>query len=189
MFIICTLSLAEIKDKNRRIEELISEMSCGRISAMGELYELIKADVYAYALSKTGHRENAEDIMQDTFVQIYKYAAQYRPQGKPMAWIVTIELNLIRRRQQLSARTVSLDDSIASGQEEEDFAQSVINNEFLRTVMRALSEDEREVITLHINSGLKHREIAEILEKPLSTVLSRYNRAIRKLQAIVKEKT
>ena len=55
--------------------------------------------------------------------------------------------------------------------------------------MKSLNEEEREVISLHVVSGFKHREIAALLQKPLSTILSKYNRAIKKLQMIVKEET
>ena len=162
-------------------------MSQGKVSAMGDLYALIKTDVFAYALSKTGNKPDAEDVTQDTFVQIYKNAALYRPMGKPMAWVVTVELNLIRRRAHIANRVTPLDETLAYEEaEEEDFRTRIINNEFLRRILTVLNEEEREVISLHIVSGLKHREIAEILGKPLSTVLSKYNRAIRKLQERVK---
>ena len=108
--------------------------------------------------------------------------------GKPLAWIFTIEMNLIRRQWGKNQRFVPLDESIEIESDDGDFADSVINNEFLRQVLSTLSEEEREVITLHIVSGLKHREIAKLLGKPLSTVLSKYNRAIKKLQIQIKEK-
>ena len=47
-----------------------------------------------------------------------------------------------------------------------------------------LNEEEREVVVLHLVSGLKHREIAKMLDKPLSTILSKYNRAIAKLKTV-----
>ena len=174
--------------RNTRIEALLQILSEGNAAAMGQLYDLIRTDVFAYALSKTGNRHDAEDVTQDTFVRVYKYAKQYRPQGKPMAWIITIERNLISRRFQLNQRTVSFDDRLNDAPDTGDFEQRVINNEFLRRLLSNLDETEREIIVLHIVSGLKHREIAKLLNKPLSTVLSKYNRAIKKLQAIVKEK-
>ena len=48
--------------------------------------------------------------------------------------------------------------------------------------MRLLSDEERQVVMLHAVSGLRHREIATLLEQPLSTVLSRYHRALAKLR-------
>ncbi|MBR2716874.1 MAG: sigma-70 family RNA polymerase sigma factor, partial [Oscillospiraceae bacterium] len=52
----------------------------------------------------------------------------------------------------------------------------------LETAFRVLSEEERQIIMLHAVSGLKHREISELLQRPLSTVLSRYSRGIKKLR-------
>ena len=61
--------------------------------------KLIKTDVFAYALSGTGNKADAEDVMQNVFLQIYRNATRYVPEGKPMAWIFTIEINLIIRFQ------------------------------------------------------------------------------------------
>ena len=187
MFVIFALGAEEIQDKNSRIEELLATIANGDTASMGLLYDLIKTDVFAYALSKMGNKHDADDIMQDTFVQVYKYAKQYTPKGKPMAWIIRIELNLIRRHFQLKSRTTPFDESFENTPSGENFEEGVINNAFLREIMKTLNEEEREVITLHIVSGMKHREIAKLLEKPLSTVLSKYNRAIKKLQLVVKE--
>ena len=161
-------------------------MALGEASAMGEMYDMIKTDVYSYALSKLGNKANAEDITQDTFLRVYENAARYQPQGKPMAWIFTVELNLIRRMYQLEKNPLSLDEAIETGAEDDEF-ERIVDNDLLRTVMRCLNSEEREVVSLHVVSGMKHREIAKLLGAPLSTVLSRYNRAIKKLQAAVKE--
>ena len=59
--------------------------------------------------------------------------------------------------------------------------------ENMEQMLKHLNEFEREVIMLHIVSDLKFREIASQLNKPLSTILSKYNRAIKKLQNIIKE--
>lgn len=179
----------EAHSRDTIAEALIARMSKGEMSAMGDLYELIKKDVYAYALSKTANRENAEDVVHDTFVQVWKNATQYRPMGKPLAWIFTIETNLIYRQYNENKATVPLDDAIEVETERDDFSDGVIDNEFLSEMMITLSDEEREIIALHIVSGLKHREVAKLLGKPLSTVLSRYNRAIKKLQAQIKEET
>ena len=186
MLVIYTLTSEEISNRDRRIEEMIAIMAQGDISALGGLYELIRTDVYAFALSKLGRREDAEDITHDTFVRIWQNAPAYAPQGKPMAWILTVELNLIRRACQLEGRTVEME-SLAEQEDSENFVEDVIQNEFLRELMRALTPDEREVVVLHVVSGRKHREIADLLGCPLSTVLSRYNRAMKKLQVLVKE--
>ncbi len=187
MIVIYALTTEECQNKNAQVEKTLAAISSGDTASMGVLYDLIKTDVFAYALSKLGNKQDADDVMQDTFVQIYKHAKQYTPKGKPMAWIIKIELNLIRRHFQLKQRTVNFDESFENMSTGEDFEQGVINNSFLQQLMKTLNDEEREVITLHVVSGFKHREIATLLQKPLSTVLSKYNRAIKKLQVIVKE--
>ena len=187
MLILCALSEEQLHNKSSRAERLIECMAHGDMAAMGELYELLKTDVFAYALSKAASREDAEDVMQDTFVQIWKSAAQYKPQGKPLAWIFTIEINLIRRQFKRQEKLLSFDEAIETVANGSSFSREVIDNEFLCHLMRCLSSDEREIITLHVVSGLKHREIAQLLQKPLSTVLSKYNRGLKKLQKTVRK--
>ena len=53
----------------------------------------------------------------------------------------------------------------------------------LQQALATLGEEERRIILLHAVTGLKHREIAALLELPLSTVLSKYNRALKKMRA------
>lgn len=187
MLILYTVLSDEAPDaRERRIEDCLSAMAEGDVSAMGGLYELIKTDVYAFALSKTAHREDAEDITHDTFVRIWQNAKAYTPMGKPMAWVFTIELNLIRRAAATAARTVPLE-SHAVEDTETDVACEAIQNEYLREMMRTLTEQERQVVTLHAVSGLKHRQIAALLDRPLATVLSHYHRAMKKLRIVGKE--
>lgn len=188
MLIVYMLTEEDLRSRDARTEALIAQMSGGDVAAMGDLYQSIGTDIYAYALSRTASKPDAEEITHDTFLQIWKYAKQYKAMGKPLAWIFTIEMNLIRRQYKERQRLIPLCDSIETEPDGSDASQSVIDSEFLREIMRVLKEDEREIISLHIVSGLKHREIAKLLEKPLSTVLSKYNRAIKKLQVQIREK-
>lgn len=74
---------------------------------------------------------------------------------------------------------------------EEDFRLSYVSDPTDRLVLEAalktLNEEERRVVLLHAISGLKHREIAQDLGLPLSTVLSRYHRALKKLKRCLTE--
>ena len=187
MLILYTLSEISQLSRAEQIEEQIAGIANGNMDALSRLYEMIKTDIYAYAISKLANKHDAEDITHDTFVLIYKHAKQYRAEGKPLAWIFTIELNLIRKLCNANKPSASLDEAIGEKSNESDFTNQVVNSQFLREVLSKLDKEEREIISLHIVSGLKHREIAKLLDKPLSTVLSKYNRAIKKLQAEVKE--
>ncbi len=188
MLIITMMTDGEVLSRDKQAELLIEQMSNGDVSATGKLYELIEPDVFAYALSKTANKSDAEDIVHDTFVQVWKSATQYKPMGKPLAWVFTIEINLIRRQFNKNQKIIPLDETIERESDDDDLAERIIESEFLRQILKTLSEEEREIISLHIVSGLKHREIARLLKKPLSTVLSRYNRAIKKLQMQINDK-
>ena len=126
------------RDKAEKIEELIMEIAKGQNDALGELYELISTDIYAYALSKSVPPFDAEDVLQSTFVQIYKNAYLYTPMGKPMAWVLTIELNLIRRLFNQRSRLVSIDSLPEQGAEDKTLDKA-IKNELVKKINEFIS--------------------------------------------------
>ncbi len=163
-------------------ETLFTRIAAGKKDAFCELYELSKGPVYAFALSLLHKREDAEDAMQDTFLKIRSAAHLYVPQGKPMAWIITITKNicLMKFRQQAHRSEVSTEETY------KDYGFEQIENledrVVLESALRVLSQEESQIIMLHAVTGLKHREIAELFQLSLSTVLSKYNRGLRKLR-------
>lgn len=177
----------EFPERGDYVEALIAAVAKGDKNALAALYKEVSTDIYAYALSKTKNKADAEDVLSDTFVQIYKYAGRYEKMGKPMAWILTITTNLINRQFNLKNRSVSLEDNqttVDGAHYIESSEQAAINNLYVKEMLAKLNDEEREVVVLHLVSGLKHREIAKMLNKPLSTILSKYNRAIAKLKTI-----
>ncbi len=175
-------TINEINSRQRRLEELILKISDDDKDALGELYNLVANDVFAYALSKTANKADSEDIMHDTFVRIYKYAKRYVSEGKPMAWIITIAKSITYRHTELKSRHSELNEAIADEIDTSRDIDNAIKSEYVRYLLSTLNESEREIVVLHAVSGLKHREIAAVLNMPLATVLSKYNRAIKKLK-------
>ena len=107
-----------------------------------------------------------------------------------MAWIFTIELNIINRYYQLKARNNLIKDEQELDiikESESTNLEKLERKDYLNNLLRNLDEEEREVISLHLVSNLKFREIAKLLNRPLSTILSKYNRAIKKIKKIAKE--
>ena len=109
--------------------------------------------------------------MQETFLKIRSAAHLYVPMGKPMAWIFTITRNIcmMKYRQKKHFSNVSIDDL----KEQLDFSQIEDQEDriVLETAFQVLSEEESRIIVLHAISGMLHREIGELLELPVSTVL------------------
>ena len=163
-------------------EEWISRIAEGDMKALEKLYYTSYQAVYAFLLSILKNKQDAEDILQETFINIKNGAHLYKKAGKPLAWIFTIAKNLAYMKiRKDSAHDVTsfdmLDDSIG--------LSSVENYEdriALQGAFSALSDEERHIILLHANTGMKHREIASLLQLPLSTVLSKYRRGLKKLK-------
>lgn len=176
-----------LSSKNKRIEEILSELCQEKIDLLDELYSLIKKDIYSFALSKMKNSFDIDDIIQETIVTIYKNAKLYTPRGKPLAWIITIENNLINKMYNDKNKFLELDENIFNDKLIIDDSKKYIDNGFLLKLLNHLNQDERQIISLHIVSDLKFKEIAQILNKPISTILSKYNRSIKKIQSIAKE--
>lgn len=163
-------------------ESLIFAIGQGDRNAFETLYHLTDQAVFGFALSILKNRQDAEDVMHDSYLQIQKYAARYQSQGKPMAWILTIVKHLAFAHQNHPSRQhQDIDARYDVGDQGNDMV-SAENRMLLTALLEQLSDQEREIVVLHAQTGMKHREIAQILDLPLATVLSKYRRAIIKLQ-------
>lgn len=171
-------------------EELLKQVSLGDKEAFHRLYQETDKAVYSFILSIMKNPQDAEEIMQETYMKIWTSAASYLPQGKPLAWIFTIARNLcyMRFREKKHMADMGLD--ALSGEEAGENClplENLADAMALHAAFDILKEDERQVVLLHAASGLKHREIAAALGMPLATVLSKYNRAVKKLKQYLKE--
>ena len=186
------ITVAEIKTEygkavgRRELERLLSGIAAGRPEDMSELYSRTRTAVYSLALSYLGNAHDAQDITQDTFVQVWERAGQYRPSGSPMGWLLTVCRNLALMRIRRADRHADLDDSGWDAIPAEEKGISVEERALLQDALSLLDENERRVVMLHAAAGMKHREIASLLEMPLATVLSKYHRALKKLRAFMK---
>lgn len=156
--------------------------SCGDVEAFERIYAATNKAVFGFALSVLKNRHDAEDVMHDVYVQVYNAAAGYKPSGKPVAWIFKITKNLclkkLRNRKYSAENSETLLENVLSP----DSALSAEDRMFMSELLKTLSDTEREIVVLHAYSGFKHREIAEVLDLALPTVLSKYNRALSKLR-------
>lgn len=164
------------------IDERLFERIClGDSDAFRELYEQTYKPLYAFLLSYTQNREDAKDLLQDTFLQILRNCCQYQEQGNPMAWMMKIAKNLFlshcRKSKAVTVNYEDLEHEIGF-----DEMGNVNNRLMLEKMFALLSVEDRNIIILHDVGGLKHKEIAALMELPTGTVLARYHRGIRKLQ-------
>lgn len=171
-------------------EKLLLRVGKGDAEAFGRLYQNTDKTIYSFILSITRNPQDAEELMQETYLKVWTGAGSYQAQGKPLAWMFTIARNLcyMKFRDQKREAEVGLSD--LSEQEIGEFCPQIedaADKLVLNTALGILKEEERQIVLLHTTAGLKHREIAADLELPLATVLSKYNRAMKKMQKYLRE--
>lgn len=168
-------------------ERLFERIRQGEQDAFRELYEISYRPLYAFLLSHTMDSEDAQDLLQDTYIQIYKNCHMYKEQGNPMAWMMKIAKNLFLMKCRKDKEAGINYDDLENELGFEDMS-SADNRMVLEKMFELLSVDDRNLIILHDVSGMKHREIAKLMDLPLGTVIARYNRGIRKLRKEFGEK-
>lgn len=171
-------------------ERLLKKIGTGDEEAFRQLYQNTDRTIYSFILSIVKNPPDAEEIMQETYLKVWTSAGSYQSQGKPLAWIFTIARNLcyMKFRDQKHEADIGLDD--LSEMETGEFCpqiENVADKLVLKAALDILKEEEREIVLLHASAGLKHREIAASLRMPLATVLSKYNRAMKKLENYLRE--
>lgn len=163
------------------LEACMARIGAGEADALAELYSRTRVPVYSFALSILKNTADAEDVLHDCYLHVHAGAAAYRPQGKPLAWMLTITRNLCLKKLRERGRMA---DAPPEDWEQAWQARPEMTAEdrlLLAACMQRLSDQERQIVALHAVAGFKHREIAQMLDLGLSTVLSKYRRAIRKL--------
>lgn len=176
---------ARAANPNGELEALIGGIAAGSREDLAELYRRTRAAVYGLALSYLKNGAEAEDVAQDTFVKVWAAAPSYRPQGKPMAWLLTIARNLALGRLRTAARIQDLSEAQWSAFSIESDILTADDRTVLAAALGRLSDEERHIVVLHAVCGLKHREIAQFLGLALPTVLSKYHRSLKKLKTIL----
>ena len=170
-------------EDRHELQQLLLGIAGGEREALAELYRRTRTAVYGLALSYLKNAHSAQDITQDVYVQVWDCAEQYRPTGSPMGWLLTVcrNLCLMRLRREEWGAMLSEEewDAIPAQESGLDAEERIL----LQHALAAIGEEERRIVLLHAITGMKHREIAALLELPLATVLSKYHRALKKMRA------
>jgi len=177
-------------------EALMKAVSRRRYDALAELYDRHGKRLRATIDGVVHEEGEADDVLQEIFIQIWEEAARYSPQaGKPLGWMVTIArrraIDRLRRRQAYSRareryqKRVTQETSNSTRQADEVFMLNDLRH-FLKECMRILPRLQREALELAFFKGLSHREIAAATHAPLGTVKTRLELGLQKLTHAVK---
>jgi len=178
-------------------EELISRFQKGDIYAFEEIVHRYKDPLVNFIYNYVGNRTEAEDIVQETFLRVFKNKHLYRSIAKFSTWIYTIASNLAKtelrrrkRRRFLSLSHMGYDDKDYELPDEYFSPERIVDDKMqgkaIRKEIEALPEKFKEVVILRDIQEFSYEEISNILKIPVGTVKSRVNRGRLRLQKRLK---
>jgi RNA polymerase sigma-70 factor (ECF subfamily) len=167
---------------------LIWRLRQGSSEALCRIYEKYRDDLLRLAVSLSNDAAAAEDIVHDVFVSFLRQTRQFRLTGSLKGYLATCVANRARNvnRAQRVRKLVPLDAAIGTEAESWRPEQWIVCSEELRQMAGALAllpGEQREAITLHLQGGMRFREVAEFQHVPLKTALSRYRCGLLKLRS------
>ena len=169
-------------EERRELQRLLIRVAGGDRDALAELYQRTRAAVYGLALSYLKNAHDAQDLTQDVYVQVWDCAGQYRSTGSPMGWLLTVCRNLCLMRLRREERHAALSEEEWDAIPAQECGLDADERALLQGALARLADEERRIVLLHAVTGMKHREIAALLELPLPTVLSKSHRALKKMR-------
>jgi RNA polymerase sigma-70 factor (ECF subfamily) len=159
----------------------------GDREAFAGLFDWFAPRVKRYMQRLGADPDTAEDLAQETLVQVWRKAAQYDPARPPSAWVFTVARNLrIDRLRRQRLFEVELTEEADAEDECGDGHQRTLERldaGRLTELVRALPAEQVEVVRLAYFDGLSHAEVGRALDVPLGTVKSRLRLALAKLRS------
>jgi RNA polymerase sigma-70 factor (ECF subfamily) len=156
--------------------------------AMRELFNRRAAAILGVVIRIVRDRETAEEILQETFLQIWVRASSYRPEkSPPFNWMLMMArsraIDAIRRRQALDRREAAeMRQAALAPSTSPDLINDRILQKRVRSALLKLPREQKESLELAFYEGLSHGQIAERLGAPLGTVKSRIQLGLRRLR-------
>lgn len=164
---------------------LLVRLQRGDEQALDELYTCLGGRIYALALKMLGNREEAEELLQDTFVKLCR-SADYDPErASARAYVYTVARNGAlsrlrgRRARPLKADAWDVHDPTAPFRAE---AHNTDDRLLVAKVLQHLTDEDRRLVHYAFFWGYSHRELAELTGLPLGTIKSRIRRALAALR-------
>ena len=166
---------------------LIEECRKGNSKAQFRLYNQYSKAMYNLAYRIMNNREDAEDMLQEAFVDCFRNIGSFRFESTFGAWLKKILVNKCINQMKKKKIDLTLCETLPAGYYEEE-SDVVYDTSRIFKGIEALPDGYRIILTLYLLEGYDHSEIAQILEISESTSKSQYSRAKDKLRNILSTK-
>ncbi len=170
------------------LQEAMERLQQGDRSALELIYTATQKGVFALCYSYMRNYHSAQDMMQDTYINVMKYILHYKKGSNPKAWIYTIAKNLCRNEIKRRSREVAMpkdaDALIASDYQLKAHDESGI----IRLIHKSLRKDISAIVLMHAVGGITLKDIAKVLGRPYATVRWQYSNALGKLRKAMQER-
>jgi RNA polymerase sigma-70 factor (ECF subfamily) len=169
---------------------LIWRFKLGSTDALCRIYKKYKDNLLRLASALLNDTSAAEDIVHDFFVSFAQSAEKLKLNGSLKSYLATCVVNRVRNANKARQRqeAASLNGAASVGSNLKRPEQWIIDSEQLRQLNNAMAQlphQQREVIILHLQGGMKFKAIAELQDVSINTVQSRYRYGLDKLRSIL----
>lgn len=167
-------------------QELIDKCRYGDKQAQFELYRLFYKGMYNVCLRITGNPADAEDVMQEAFLNAFRKIDTYQGKVSFGAWLKRIVIN--RSLDYLKKRRVKFEEvnERSAGEEEDDTGYHEVDINRIKKAIQSLPDGYRVVLSLHLIEGYDHEEISQILNISNSACRTQFMRAKNKLKEMLR---
>ena len=180
-------------------EELIAVFQRGEIQAFNTLVGRYKNQLVNFVFRYLGDYDEADDVVQEVFVRVYRNKDSYQPLAKFSTWIYTIAVNLSKTQLRRRKRHAIFSLSRKKSNDEQDFeihdnrytpdieAEHSLQQKMIQDALNSIPEKFREVVVLFDIQERTYYEICEITGQRMGTVKSRLSRGRERLRVLLKD--
>jgi len=175
-------------------EQIVQQLQSGKQTeqAFSDLVQLYKERLYWHIRNIVKNHEDANDVLQNTFIKVFRYIKKFKGDSKLYSWMYRIATNesltfLKKKARKLQISDQELQDHLIDNLESDVYFEGEKIQLQLQKALNTLPEKQREVFNMRYFQELKYKEIAEILEVTEGACKSNYHHAAKKIEEYLKE--
>lgn len=174
-----------MKEQAATLDEIFNLIRSGkRTEGVALLYSLHYNKLYGIAFLFVKNETEAEDIVHNAIYKLLNLELDLFPKDHVSTWLYTFVKNEALMFLRKEKSTISIDEIITVGKEDQKI-ENYVNMDAYYSMIKNLSEEQRQIVTLKVLGDYTHKEIAQMLGKPIGTIQWIYNISIKKLKYIL----